>query len=70
MGGSFWYDGIDYRERWEMGRKRLPEGEKKEAMTIHIPGWLRDEIRKIPGYNLIIEKLLVDYLDKMDKVKK
>lgn len=50
-----------------MGRKRLPEGEKKVAITVHIAGWVRDEIRKIPGYNRLIEQLLKDYLDNRKK---
>jgi hypothetical protein len=47
-----------------MGGKRLPEGERKEPLTVHIKGKLKDEIRKIPGYNRIIEKLIEEYLKK------
>lgn len=45
-----------------MGRQRLPEGERKERITIAIKQKLIEEIKKEPGYNQIIEDLIEQYL--------
>lgn len=47
-----------------MGRKRLPVSEKKETITFRFPNWLITEIKKVKGYNSLIEKILIAYFGK------
>jgi hypothetical protein len=47
-----------------MGGKRLPEGERKRALTIHIKEKYISELRKIKGYNRIVEELIENFLKK------
>jgi hypothetical protein len=47
-----------------LGGKRLPPGERKEMLGIKIKKKYIDEIRKIKGYNLIIEELIAEFLKK------
>lgn len=50
-----------------MPRRRLPEGERKEPFTIHIKKKIADEMKKIPGYNNVLERLIEEYLTKKNK---
>jgi hypothetical protein len=47
-----------------LGGKRLPPGERKEQFNISIKRKFIDEMRKIQGYNRIIENLIEEYLKK------
>ncbi|SFT00833.1 hypothetical protein [Paenibacillus sp. 453mf] len=45
-----------------MSRKRLPDEERKETLTIRIKKQLIDEIKKEKNYNRRIENLIEHYL--------
>lgn len=47
-----------------MVSKRLPPGERKEIFTVRIKKKYIDEMKKIPGYMVIVEKLIEEYLKK------
>jgi len=47
-----------------LGRKRLEPEERREQFNIAIKKKLADEMRKIPGYNNIVEQLIEEYLKK------
>lgn len=47
-----------------MGRKPVPEKERKELLTIRLPRYLIEKLRDIENYNNLIEKLLKDYFNK------
>lgn len=47
-----------------MPRPRLPEGERKEPLTIQIKAKYIEQLRQIKGYNQIVENLIKDYLKK------
>lgn len=50
-----------------MGRKRLPENERKVTLTVRIRKELVDKLRKIDNYNLEIEKLIENFLKEKEK---
>lgn len=45
-----------------MGRKPLPEGEKKEKITINLPGWMIEKLREMDNYNEFIFKILLKFI--------
>jgi hypothetical protein len=47
-----------------MGGKRLSSEERKELFTVRIKKKYIDEMKEIPGYMKIVEKLIEDYLKK------
>jgi hypothetical protein len=47
-----------------MANKRLPPEDKKVPFTLRITQRIKDDIRKVPNYNNIIEDLIRDYLEK------
>ncbi|WP_193774842.1 hypothetical protein [Vallitalea guaymasensis] len=47
-----------------MGRKPLPKEERKENISLRIKKKYKDELQKHENYNLILEKLIIDYLKK------
>jgi len=50
-----------------LGRKRLPENERKVTLTVGIRKELVDKLRKIDNYNLEIEKLIENFLKEKEK---
>ncbi|MGK5512307.1 hypothetical protein [Brevibacillus formosus] len=51
----------------DVPRPRKSEEEKKHPITISLRGWLIKKLREHGKYNSLIESLLVDYFEKMDK---
>lgn len=49
-----------------MGRKRKPEGERKINITLRLKKSVVDRLRKIRGYNNIVERLIEEFLDRLD----
>jgi predicted DNA binding CopG/RHH family protein len=47
-----------------MGRDRLPEDERKEIITIRLPKWLIEKIKKQGSIQNYIENLLNKYIKK------
>lgn len=45
-----------------MGRKPLPEDERKDRITIALPRWMINKLREIDNYNEIIYKILLKYI--------
>lgn len=44
-----------------MGRRRLPEEERKEFVGIRIPKWLKDRILEDGSLQEVIEKILKNF---------
>lgn len=42
-----------------MGRKRLPEDERKEQVNIRLPKWVIDKIKEMGSLQEIIETLII-----------
>lgn len=47
-----------------MGRKRLPEENRKEMFTIRLPKKLIEKIKAHKAYTVIVEKILKEYFYK------
>lgn len=45
-----------------MGRKQLPQDQRKDKFSLRIRKELIDKLRKIDNYNSLIERLIEDYL--------
>jgi hypothetical protein len=50
-----------------MGRKRKQEGEKKVNITLRLKKSVVDRLRKIRGYNNIVEMLIEEFLERLDR---
>ena len=49
-----------------MGRNRIPPELRKEKLTIALPKWMIDELRKKKNYNSLIYDILTEYVKKDD----
>lgn len=53
-----------------MGRKRLPEDQKKVGITLRITKAVVDQLKEIDNYNSLVEKLIVDFLKNRENSEK
>jgi hypothetical protein len=57
-------DIVEEKRGFVMGRKPVPEAEKKETKGVTLPNWMWIEIEKIGGRSRIIENVLKKYFKK------